>query len=245
MLRIILYKVIPFFTFPEKIQDIRGTRTEWFRLVINDLANQNGGRLKDAGIDTKLFHNHKENPDHTNPRYPLIIYHFYNDEYLFMGINQGTDALKELVKPLKELTKVHNELFLKFELVEKEYEIDVRNSKSFSTYSLTDWLPFNRKTHKEFIAANTVIEKTMMLEKKLLSDIIKHFAKFLQLDLSSTVVNILDFDSFHRPNIKLKVDDQLYSYQPVSLVFSTNINLPEFITLGNKTAFGFGRVNIK
>jgi hypothetical protein len=145
--------------------------------------------------------------------------------------------LRELFETVDRTIEIDKNFLLKIEK-EKEEELEIKVSDSEYKYLLTDWLPFNTDPYKQYKAL-PLVEKIRFLESQLLKNITVDFGKFLQADLSGTKVTILSVDDLKRSTLPYKGHD----YQPFSLEFNTNINLPDFITFGNGKAFGYGRIS--
>lgn len=237
MINIATYRIHPYFLLNQPLPFQPRNATDWLRTVINRLYNSNKARLKKAEVRTELFHNHDELTSKTKTLYPLIIYHYFDNGFYVTGINEGKPALKELFEPCERAVEIDDNFLLKFELVH-EQELEINNSGTQHRYRLTDWLPLNSEAYKRYQTL-TLIDKIKFLENLLLRNITQDFGKFLDLDLSDTQVNILSIDHLKRTSLPYKGHD----YQPFSLDFVTNIELPQFITLGNGKAFGFGRVS--
>jgi hypothetical protein len=236
-MKIITYHVRSYFLHGQPLPFQPKHETEWLRVVINRLYNTNKARLKKADVRTDLFHNHDEVTSRTKVLYPLIIYHYFDSGFYVTGLNEGKEALKELLEPIERAIEIDRNFLLKFEPV-KEEECRIENSVVVNRYRLTDWLPFNSENYKRYKTLS-LIEKIKFLETTLLKNIVGDFGKYLEVDLSGTRVTILTADHLKRSSLPYKGHD----YQPFSIEFEVNVELPGFITLGNGKAFGFGRIS--
>ncbi|MEI6885549.1 MAG: CRISPR-associated endonuclease Cas6 [Bacteroidota bacterium] len=239
MINVLTYAVKPYFLHGQPLPFQSRNATEWLRMIVNQLYNTNKARLRRMGINTELFHNHSELTNEPKVRYPLVIYHYFISRFFVTGINEGKDALKELLDPIFEFAEIDKNFLLKFEQI-KEEKLEIVNSNMMYQYTLTNWLSqeINTKQHKQFLAL-PLNEKIKQLETILLKHITIDFGRFLNLHLSETQLSIHSIDDLKRNSIPYKT----HEYQPFSIEFHANINLPDFITLGNGKAFGFGRIN--
>jgi len=237
MVNITTYLVKPFFLHGQSLPFQPKDATEWLRVVINRLYNTNKGRLKRAGVNTELLHNHDEITGKTRTIYPLIIYHYFDNRFYVSGINEGIETLTKLFEPVDRTLEIDKNFLLKFDIV-KEDKLEIKTSDVEYCYRLTDWLPLNSEPYKRY-QSRSMLEKIGFLETQLQKNITVDFGKFLEVDLSETKVTILSIDNLKRSSLPYKGHD----YQPFSLDFKANVELPDFMTLGNGKAFGFGRIN--
>lgn len=237
MISILTYHVKPYFLHGRTLPFQPKNATDWLRTVINRLYNTNKARMKKTGVQTEILHNHDELTGKTRTLYPLIIYHYFDNGFYVTGINEGKETLRELFEPVNRTIEIDKCFLLKVEQ-EKEEEVEIKVSDSEHRYMLSDWLPMNSDTYKRYQML-TLIEKINFLEAQLLKNIVIDFGKILEADFSGTKVTILSVDDFKRSTLPYKGHD----YQPFSLEFKANVALPDYITLGNGKAFGYGRIS--
>lgn len=236
MINVLTYHVKPFLLFGENDAMLQKSGAEWLRTSINILYNRGKARLHNAEVITDIFHNHDEKTGKTKPGYPLIIYHKIDNSFYITAINEGVETVKELLSPVTRPVEINKNLYMYFEVFKAE-EIEVINTQTKNKYSITDWLPLNADTHKKYKTL-ALIEKIKFLEEILQKHIIYDFGKYLNLEISKTEVSISDVDRLKRTCMQYKGHD----YLPFSLKFTANVNLPDFITLGNGKSFGYGMV---
>ncbi len=211
--------------------------TEWLRRVVNSLYNPSKGRVSKTGVRGELLHNHDESDPKKMVLHPMIAYHYIDGTFYITGANEGGDTLKELIAPFDRAVEINRNFLLKFEqMAEKEYEL--MNVSSAVAYRLTNWLPLNTENFRRFQAAS-LMDKIRLLEKILLTNIAGDLANLFGTGLSATQVDILSADNLNRATLPYSGHD----YQPFTIEFATNTELPDLITLGNGRAFGYGRVN--
>ena len=240
MISILTYKVDPFVLFGTETSPAIKKESDWLRKNILALFNRNQNFLRKAGHDTSVFHNHNEKTGQTIARYPLVVYHQYTDAFYLTAINEGIPPLKELLDMYKNnMAEINKNLFLNVDYYQAE-ETEVKIKRIKKHYHITNWLPFNSDAFKKY---NTLSlnGKIKFLEETLQNNISYDFGERMKYDLAKVKVNIEEMDQFKRTFMQYKGHD----YLPFSLEFSANVVLPDFITMGNGKACGFGRLMSK
>lgn len=218
---------------PEILSDYGGER---FREIFLKLVEKHRPYLETEGVEISLFHNHDESTGKTLIRYPLIIYHHIGNEFFITGIDAGADALRLLSNRASDLFPINPFLVVGIKLI-SDVSLDITLSDDRVRYSLINWLPLSQSDMNEFSKSQLSV-KVAILERKLKTHLEDDFGKYMKLPLKGIRVQIEDLLHFdtHRLNYKN------HSYLAFSLIFSANALLPDFITLGNGKAYGFGRV---
>jgi hypothetical protein len=242
MITISTYQITPFLSEGYSLPgpDINNG-TDWLREAINIIYNRSKERIKVTGVLTNLFHNHDEQSGLTIPRYPLIQYQKKGGHYFVTGIDEGCTALETLFDDLHSGVTITDKLQI---AVKRIYHAthEVNMISSTRTYSLTNWLPFNRENYTRYKQMATISEKIVFLEQILRTHLVKDFGHYLNLNLdnNSIMISITAIDSFTNSCVQLKVNKHIHDFQPFSITFSANITLPPNICLGNGKVFGFG-----
>lgn len=244
MLKTTVYQVTPFlaegYQLPDK--DINNG-LGWLREAVNLLYNRNKERLRQAGVVTNLLHNHDEQSGNTIARYPLVQYQRRNDEFFLAGFNQGRDTLEELFAGMSTTCEVGGNMVLK---IKKVYigEQPVAATNLLYQYTLTNWLPFNRVNYALFKRTPGLPGKVALLEQILKNHLVKDFSSSLELGIDSenTRVRIVSAGSFNRACLAIRVNRHTHDFQPFTVVFETNLLLPQHICLGNGKVYGFGLI---
>lgn len=105
---------------------------------------------------------------------------------------------------------------------------------SFFDYKIYNWLPLNQDNYNKFKALEELTEKISFLEKIMSSNIIS-FLQGIDLFIDEKIeVKIKSIQSERLMNYK---EQQMQAF---TLVFRTNISLPNFIGLGKGSSVGFG-----
>lgn len=245
MLTITTYLVKPFVLFNTRVEAPGNNPSIWLRKRINELMNARKRELKKDQIPTHIFHNHDEETGGLISDYPLIQFHYINKNFYVSGINQGGEALQKLIEAYnKENIKINRDIYLEFTWVpELSCKTKITAGAQLHQYTLYNWLPFCNTNYHEYKALKTLDKKISFLEARLKVNIIDDFGKHLGLKLGKATVKIMDVDSFKRPWIAI-IDDKKHEhlYHPFTLQFESNLKMPGMITLGNRKAYGFGRI---
>ncbi len=242
MIRITTYRATPLLSPATCEIHFDEMNCDWFRKAINRIYNTNKSRLRKACVVTDIFHNHDEQTGDTKTGYPMIIYHKIDGLFYLTSINEGVDTVKELLADTSRPVEVDKNIYLKFEVARvEETEVDICATPR--QFSITDCLPFRtNETNKTFLELRAVNEKIQFLENLLTTHIKNDFAKYLHLDLTDFQLSITDFDNLQRQQVKVVLSKHPHYFQPISLAIDINVNLPEFVCLGNNKALGYGRI---
>lgn len=187
-----------------------------------------------AGKENILFHHHKDNK--YVYKYPLIQYKRINKRPALVCIEEGVDEIHKFFENKQE----------GLVLGERKYELEIRRlrmnkftmniwNKTFNYY-LRNWLSLNQKNYNEFKNITSEIEQYRFLEKILTGNILS-FAKGigwkLDKELEVRIKEITDKKIITVKNIKRET---------FSIVFATNVFLPNYIGLGKNASLGYGVV---
>lgn len=244
MITIAVYQITPFLAEGRNLQvNKKNNRTDWLRVAINVMMNRNKARLIKAGVDIDLFHNHDTKNKQNKIGYPKIQYLRKQNIYFVSGIDEGKFALEQLFSNCNQVVEIHDWLSIKSEQI-CQFEHLVKVSDDFYHYTLTDWLPLSDKSDKEYKAIQSLAGKDMFLEKRLKNHIVKEFCRCLNYNINAedVEVTINKVDNYSNKVLEVEEDKHIKRYQPFSILFQTNLKLPEFISLGNKKVYGFGIV---
>ncbi len=234
MLQTSTYQIKPYLLLGTHTDAYIKPGTEWIRDVVKGFMHHNSNYLHQLGIDTSLFHNHNESTSQTLIRYPLILYHYTNEHFFVTGINQGATALQQLFGLFKYPVQYDEKIMVTFNLFKSE-QVEITNTDSRYYYKINNWLALDTKTHKQYIELPAT-KKIELLNETLYKHIVNDLFKYLAITIPEINVEIFDF---------IKLDQKLLPYKnhfylPFNLVFSTDFLLPDFLSLGNGKAFGYG-----
>lgn len=213
------------------------------RLTHNNIESFRGAISEMAGIENNLFHNHNTSEeDHEKfiYRYPLIQYRVHDGYATIFAVNEGVEALEKILKKNKlsqfniNGRKFPLEITKRFENASFKLSFTVANK--LNTYRIYKYIPFNPENYHKYKELPHMRSKIEMLEK-LMANHILSFAKTVNWKISKTkkinvIINDLDRVS--------KVQALAINMMAFDMVFSCNLNLPDRLSLGRKTAYGFG-----
>lgn len=202
------------------------------KISIPEISYLRGNMIRLSG-ENPLFHNHHaENFSYT---YPLVQYKRIDGRAALVGINQGAEALVELLGKgavcsfqLGKRTADMGAATIRSE------RIPVVCGDTFYTYSIRNWLPLNKDNYRIYQQTEGMIERIAMLEKILVGNILS-FAKGMDIFLDNPITcKILQLES-----------TGLVSYKEVELMsffakFRCNVSLPEYIGLGKSVSINHG-----
>jgi hypothetical protein len=211
--------------------------TEFFREMVNQLVRDNWDKFMEAKADPSLFFNHDLETGKTRVGYPLVIYHFVNDIFYVTGINEGAKAVELLAALYTKPLGAPGLLFPGF--IKTEYadcEIENLSDQQYD-YRLANWIPYHYKDYGGYKNL-PFAEKVMALNQRLQTHLVADMAKYLELDFGNLRTEITDFIS-PQPKPFFYEGHKYYAY---NIEFTANINFPNFLTLGNNKALGFGRI---
>ena len=183
-----------------------------------------------------LFHNHR-NDTQVIYRYPLIQYKVTRKKASIVCLQAGTDDIHYLLQK--------HDLSLRIGEYKQAFEVDSINlhyhqvqtwNKSF-TYSLLNWLPLNQKNYSRWHS----LQNDIAAQKNMLNNILRAnllaFAKGINWWVEDEIItNILKINNIKPLTFKGR------KMMAVSLVFTANVSLPDFIGLGKGASVGFGVV---
>jgi hypothetical protein len=234
MISMTTYRITPYLNMGEPREPYYTPGAEWVRDAVKGLMHRHSALLKTQDVDTSLFHNHNEQTSHNKPGYPLIIFHYTGGMFLVTGINAGAYALSRLMALYHEPVKVTNHLLVSFTLYrEVDQEIDITPNPV--SYLIHNYLPLNTEIHKEYETAGAM-RKITILEEAIHKHLEKDLFRYLGIGFPAGDINLsaLPEVNAHRQTYKN------HHYLSFNLRFSSCLQLPDYLALGNGKAFGYG-----
>ncbi len=207
--------------------EIRGGEVKKFR----------GAIIDKVGRDCVLFHNHLDDGGF-NQHYPLIQYKRIRRHATIVCIEEGVD----------EIYRLFNQPDWKIRIGDEEKELKIKQLKinkytmnvwdKHFNYRIFNWLALNSKNYEEFNKAESLADRIRLLERILTAHIL-----FFARGVDWTVPE----DKIVEVNIKEIVSKKVVRFKDNLLTafdidFSTNVFLPENISLGKAASHGFGMV---
>ena len=174
-----------------------------------------------------LFHNHYDNGESIY-RMPLIQYKVIEGDLVILGFNKGADLIK------KEFLK-HKEIRIgEVTLKDFETKLEIKNENmsvddELYTYKfLSPWLPINQKNKKLYM------EGKLDLDRVLTNNLLSNF-KGLNVEADKKIM------------VKGRYVEREVTVKNRNLIgflveFTTNVKMPNFISVGRRRAVGFGVV---
>ena len=176
-----------------------------------------------------LLHQHKD--DKFVYRYPLIQYKMIDKKPIIIGINEGSEVLKEIYNK-SEYLKLGNSKYKLFGMELKFREQEFGISKSPINYRfLTPWFALNQDNFKEFVKL-TFKEQQDKLRRLLAANL---------LSMSKTLGYTVKEDII----VKTKLRKTRSSLKRTKIMafkgeFQVNFNIPDLLGIGKSVSRGFG-----
>lgn len=234
MIKIITYQIKPYLLIGQAVEPFLKPGADWLRDVINQLMRHHRPQLVNAGIDTSIFHNHDEKTSHTMSPYPRIVYQNHNGLFLVSGISEGEAALSALSAFCQQPAAVGAHMMVHFSQYRIQ-ETEIVHTEHRNLYQINHYLALDQKTHKQYVEA-TAVQKIQLLERTLKKHLAGDLFLYLGVDIGDPVVEILEV---------LPAEPRMNTYKnhhylSFNLVFSLDVELPDYVALGNGKAFGYG-----
>jgi len=205
-----------------------------FDLKINfsEIPFFRGAIIKTTRGENNLFHNHS--PEGNIYRYPKIQYKLINGNASLLCVEEGIEGIQDFFSRTD----------WKLQIEKQKKEIKVENIKvhqhrvavweNWFDYRITNWLPLNQDNYIKFKVLEDLTERISFLEKIMQSNILS----FLQgIDLYVDEKIEVKIKSIRGERLMNYKDQQMQAF---TLVFRTNISLPNYIGLGKGSSVGFG-----
>lgn len=181
-----------------------------------------------------LYHNHDN--EGLRYSYPLIQYKRINGCAAMVGINEGGDAIECLAERGRFDCNLGNrELVMEIEAIHSEKR-SLEICVDLNSYMIKKWIPLNRENYKEYQRTERLVERIDMLEKILVGNILS-FAKGLGIYFDSPV--LCQITRLENAGVFRYKDVDLVSF---SVVFRTNVSLPDNVGLGKSASVSSGMV---
>lgn len=199
--------------FTEDVSCIRG----FFATKFNDLI---------------LLHNH--NTDKFVYEYPLVQYKSIEGKPLLIGINEGTEILKEIFDKFDKITLNHKD----YEIIERTMKIKNQEfglTKEFYFYEfVTPWLALSQKNNEKYLLTQNNDGKSILLRKILTGNLLSMSKTF-----GYTVPREIKCDIDLVPTKSRYKDNNLTSFCGGFIV---NFFIPDYLGIGKSVSKGYGTV---
>jgi hypothetical protein len=203
-----------------------------FEITPSEINQFRGAVIKTTQGKNDLFHNHS--PVGNLYRYPKIQYKALNKKAALICIEEGIEGMQDFFS--------HTDWKLQIGSDRKEIKVDEIKVNQHRVgiwdrrfeYKITHWLPLNQDNYKKYHGFQGLSEKIQLLERILLANILS----FLE-----------GIDLFAKDRIEITIKSipnetvLKYKSQPMqafTVVFQTNVSLPNNMGLGKGSSVGFG-----
>lgn len=201
---------------------ISSDELRFFRGVVIDLADAN-----------PLFHNHVDAGYRYS--YPKVQYKLLDGHPAVLGIGEGADAVKDLFAGMEtlhcRLGHRRRELHLS-SLADWHEEIGISGTQH--TYYIEKWLPLNTRNFKEYREAEGLIGQLTLLQRILTGNLLslaKGLGLFFDRRIKCMLEDIRTNDSSAFKGLE---------FMEFSVVFKTDVLLPQWIGLGKSASLNHG-----
>lgn len=204
------------------------------KISVAEIPYLRGNMIRLAG-DNSLFHNH--DAEGFRYAYPLVQYKRIDGRAALVGLNQGAEALQQLLGEFREFRfMLGNRPADMGGLTIRTERFRVGCDGEGTLYTLSRWLPLNGENYRTWQQTESLAERVAMLERILIANILS-FAKGVGIFFECPVECRL---------VQLEPEG-LVTYKEVELMsfsarFRCNVSLPDQIGLGKAASVGFGVV---
>lgn len=193
--------------------------------------------IKLSGSEDVLFHNHVG--DSFRYSYPLIQYKRIDGRAVIFCIDEGIEAIKELLPMLCGRIQL-GKRGITLELSNRQdATITLRIDTQYHHYHIMNYLPLNQRNYQIFHGCDSIIEKCSLLEHCLIGNILS-FAKCVGVYFKDHID--LKLESYESPRPVIYKGVNMLAFD---LRFKTNVVLPNYIGLGKGESIGYGIVTSK
>ena len=218
-----------------KTKDIRLLFVSFnFDLKYSEISRFRGAIINTSGNKNNLFHNHTDQG--LIYRYPLIQYKCLNKRAALVCIEKGVEGIQDFFSATDWKLKIGDAIKeVKVEQLKvRPHRIGIWEQPF--NYRIFNWLPLNQTNYSKYHSITGLSEKIQLLE----SILVGHILSFLEgIDFLAEKQVEVKIKNIHSERVmKYKKQDM----QTFSLTFSSNVSLPDYISLGKGSSVGFGVV---
>ncbi|WP_156298868.1 CRISPR-associated endonuclease Cas6 [Streptobacillus canis] len=179
-------------------------------------------------------HNHFEDGKSVY-KFPEVQYKYIKNKLSIMFLND-IDLIMKIMKDIKKIKMGEIEYTdFKKDVVIKEYDVKYIEN-DFITYEfVSDYIPFNQKNYDLYLKAN------YSLEKAIINNILE-FLKGIGLRLNEDEIIRVEKINLNKQNKIVMKNTEFLTFK---LSFATNVDLPNYISLGKRKSIGFGVIKKK
>ena len=223
-----------------------------FRGAVIENVLQHKPVFEAAGINTEIFHNHKEAvavgaaddvataeaPEAENYyHYPLVQYNLRHRKAGIMGIGPGAQAVQLWLSMAGESISVGGETVPLGIRYHRHVQWKPALNPGLQCYRINKWLPFNKLNYGRWQHTHRLQDKAVILDRIIWGHLF-HLAETLGVTINreglQLYVSAIDYMGY--------CDCYGVKRLALDITFHTNLNLPTEIGLGTGTTIGFGKV---
>ncbi len=185
-----------------------------------------------------LFHNHLAN-EALRYSYPLIQYKRIGKKACVLCVEEGVDTIGQFFTEANATLKVgEREMQLEVEKVIPA-KVLVQLWKTSFVYHINRWLPFNSANYARYMAADSLTEKTQLLENILKGNLLS-MLKGLDIRLEEELQL-----SIKELSPAFKVYCKGVPLMAFNAEFGCNLSIPNYLGIGKHASMGYGVVHQK
>ncbi|GIV35222.1 MAG: hypothetical protein KatS3mg031_2757 [Chitinophagales bacterium] len=192
-----------------------------------------GAVIQKAGLENTVFHNHYADGRYVY-QYPLIQYKAARGKPVLFCVDQGVDEVHHFFT--NKNWDVHisgRTLHLKISRLDlKSCNLNVWNQHF--NYRISHWLALNQENYKKYLGLHTDDDRRQMLARILTGNVIS-FAKSVKWEVDKPVETRIT--EMVRQKTMLYKNNKLLAFD---VIFSANVSLPDWLSLGKGASHGFG-----
>ncbi len=163
--------------------------------------------------------------------YPRVQVKILNEKIYFLGIGEGVNPVKRLIKNLKILDFGNITFDIK-EIVSSENGVFKQTNEIHKYKFITPWVALNKSNSRIYLKTPNNNKRSFL--NKLLGKNLIFLSKEFNIELGCNILTDVDLDINSLDNCKETKDLGFEGY------FFTNFILPNFIGLGNGITRGYG-----
>jgi hypothetical protein len=189
--------------------------------------------IEKTGRISTSFHNH--NGKGLIYGYPVIQYKITDNKPTIVCLAHGAEAIQHLLKHRNPILSIGNRIE-EFKIEDIHYMLHpITIGVQTNTYYARNWIGFREANLQVLNMYKHLHTSPMPFIERLITANILSFAKAILWDVKERIeVSLSESTAGHMVPYKGN------HFLAMDLLFSTNVNLPHYIGLGNKTSLGYG-----
>lgn len=214
-----------------EITNWRGAFNELAQQCNNDIFHNHFNDLKEIGKDTK-----KQGGGY-HYRHPLIQYRIHKRKAAILAINEGIDAMHEVLAnhdwTLRWKNQPRSIKVADLKIEEATFEL---LSKPVP-YRIRRWIALNQVNYEKWQKCNGLIQKAALLERILAAQLLALFSAFDWRVPARLEVQIQEINDTY------PVKTHQVAMMGFDVSFTANVKIPEGFAIGRSVSIGYGQVS--